>query len=90
MVWTIEFDEQAKKELKQIDKKAQKNIIDFLKTRIATEESPYRFGEALKQNLAGLWKYRVGNYRIITEIQENIVTVIVLRVGHRSKIYGGH
>ncbi|MBF0260191.1 MAG: type II toxin-antitoxin system RelE/ParE family toxin [Desulfamplus sp.] len=52
-------------------------------------EDPRRFGEALRFDLSGLWKYRVGDYRLICDIQDNTVTVLVLRVGHRREIYKG-
>lgn len=90
MVWTIEFDKAAKKELAKLDKSTADRILKFLEERIATDENPRRFGEALTENLAGLWKYRVGDYRVIVEIQDAIIIVLVLRIGHRSKVYGGH
>ena len=90
MVWTIKFDKAAKKELAKLDKSAADRILRFLEERIATDENPRRFGEALAENLAGLWKYRVGDYRVIVEIQDAVIVVLVLRVGHRSKVYGGH
>ena len=90
MVWMIEFDKAAKKELTKLDKSTADRILRFLEERIATDENPRRFGEALAENLAVLWKYRVGDYRVIVEIQDTIIVVLVLRVGHRSKVYSGH
>ena len=90
MAWTIEIDNAAKKELAKLDKSVADRILRFLEERIATDENPRRFGEALAENLAGLWKYRVGDYRVIVEIQDAIIVVLVLHVGHRSKVYGGH
>ena len=80
----------AARELLKIDRQAAKRIKTYLDERIATDEDPRRFGEALAENLAGLWKYRIGDYRVIVEIQDERVVVLVLRVGHRSKVYGGH
>ena len=90
MAWKIEFEKSAKKEIKKIDRQAQRVILRFLREKIATNENPRRFGGPLSRNLAGLWKYRIGDYRLICDIQEEKVVVLVLRVGHRSKIYGGH
>lgn len=87
MIWRIEFSESAKKELGKLDRQVQKEIRDYLRKRIGTEEDPRRFGEALLRNLSGLWKYRVGSYRVICRIEENRVTVLVLRVGHRREVY---
>lgn len=90
MAWIVEIQKSAKKELSKLDKTAAERILRFLEERIATEEDPRRFGESLAENLAGLWKYRIGDYRVIVEIQDERVVVLVLRVGHRSKVYGGH
>ena len=90
MAWKIEFAKSAKKELKAIDRQTQRNILNYLKTRIATDEDPRRFGDPLSKNLSGLWKYRVGNYRVICDIQDNILIVLVVRIGHRRRVYGGH
>ena len=89
-MWQIEYAEKATRELLKIDRQAAKKIKKYLDERIATDEDPRRFGEALAENLAGLWKYRIGDYRVIVEIQDERVVVLVLRVGHRSKVYGGH
>lgn len=90
MAWKIEFAKSAKKELKAIDRQTQCNILNYLKTRIATDEDPRRFGDPLSKNLSGLWKYRVGNYRVICDIQDNILIVLVVRIGYRRRVYGGH
>ncbi|OPX34904.1 MAG: addiction module toxin RelE [Desulfobacteraceae bacterium 4484_190.1] len=90
MAWQINITKTAKKQIEKIDSSVKKKILNYLKTRIATDEDPRRFGAPLCRDMAGLWKYRIGNYRIICEIQDQKVTVLVLRLGHRSKIYGGH
>ncbi len=90
MAWKIEFENAAKKDLKKLDRQAQKNILQYLRNRIVTDENPCRFGNPLSKNLSGLWKYRIGDYRLICEIQKEKMVVLVLRVGHRSKVYGGH
>lgn len=87
MVWTVEFSATADKQLARIDWQARRTIIDYLEKRIATEEDPMRFGDPLRKNLAGLWKYRVDDYRIICEIQEARLIVLVVRIGHRREIY---
>ncbi len=90
MTWTVEFDSAADKDFKKIDPGQKQRIIKYLKKKIATENDPRRFGDSLSRNLTGLWKYRIGDYRVICEIQEEKIVVLVLRVGHRSKVYGGH
>lgn len=90
MNWRIEYTQNALNQLKRIDKAVATRIEKYLDERIAGENNPRRFGTALKSNLAGLWKYRVGDYRIICEIQDTEIIVLVIDIGHRSKIYGGH
>ena len=87
MPWKVEFEREAEKELNRIDRQHAKRILRYMFERIAKPDDPRRFGEALKQNLSGFWKYRVGNYRIICDIQDETVTVLVVRVGHRRKVY---
>ncbi|MEG1913148.1 MAG: type II toxin-antitoxin system RelE/ParE family toxin [Cloacibacillus sp.] len=89
-MWRIEYDEKAARELAKLDGQAAKRIKRYLDERIATDADPRRFGEGLMENLAGLWKYRIGDFRVIAEIQEYKVVVLVVRIGHRSKVYGGH
>jgi mRNA interferase RelE/StbE len=90
LTWKITFEESAKKELLTLDRKAQAEIVQYLRNRIATDQDPRRFGDTLRKELAGLWKYRIGNYRVICEIQDEQITVLIIRIGHRSKVYGGH
>jgi mRNA interferase RelE/StbE len=85
--WQVEWDERALKELTKIDRQAQKDIIHHLKTRIATNESPKRFGQALVGNKAGLWRYRVKDYRLICNIEDGNLVVLVLRASYRKNVY---
>ena len=87
MAWKVEFQKDAEKELARIDRQQAKRILRYLFERIATEEDPRRFSDGLKSNLAGLWKYRIGDYRIICEIQDVVVKVVVVRIGHRRDVY---
>jgi len=86
-MWHVEFDVRAAKELDKLDPVTKKRITDFLQERIETEEDPHRFGKALTSNLAGLWRYRIGDYRIICLIQDDKLLVLALKVGHRRQIY---
>lgn len=87
MTWTVEFDDAAVKELKKLDKQAQREIIRYFRERIETEEDPRRFGKPLAKELSGLWRYRVRNYRMICNIEDGKLIVLVLRVGHRKDVY---
>lgn len=90
MIWKIEYTAEATKSLKSIDRQIAKRIQKYLNERIATEDDPRRFGEALLANLSGLWKYRIGDFRVIVEIQDEEIIVLVVKIGHRSKVYGKH
>lgn len=87
MAWKIEFDKKAKKELSDLDKSVEKRITSFLKNRISNLENPRSIGEALQGKLKNLWKYRIGNYRIICNIEDKIITIVVLRIDHRREVY---
>jgi len=90
LAWRIEITDTAKKQLTKLDHQAQVSILRYLRERIATDEDPRRYGAPLRRELANRWKYRVGPYRLICDIQNEKVLVLVLLVGHRNKIYGGH
>ena len=89
-MWAIEYSEKAARELLKIDREAARRIKRYLDERIATDEDPRRFGECLAGNLSGLWKYRIGDFRVIAEIQDERLIVLVIRVGQRSKVSGAH
>ncbi|MCD4741753.1 MAG: type II toxin-antitoxin system RelE/ParE family toxin [Desulfobacteraceae bacterium] len=87
MAWKVEFEKEAQKELKKIDPQQAKRIIKYLFERIVGNEDPYRFGEALKYDLSGLRKYRIGDYRVICHIESEKMIVLVVRIGRRKGIY---
>lgn len=87
MTWTVEFDDAAAKELRKLDKQTQQEILGYFRKRIATDEDPRRLGKPLTRDLAGLWRYRVRNYRMICNIEDDKLLVLVLRVGHRKDVY---
>jgi mRNA interferase RelE/StbE len=85
MAWKIEFAESAAKALGKLDKTMANRIIKFLKERV--EPNPKSVGEALQGNLAPLWRYRVGDYRIICDISDTTLVVTIVKIGHRKDIY---
>lgn len=86
MTWTVEFKNKASKSLQQLDKSIQIRIVDFL-NKLALQDNRRLQGKALTGQYTGLWRYRVGNYRIICNIQDNQLTILVLQLGHRKNIY---
>ncbi len=88
MAWQIEFDPDAVKELQKLDRPVQVRLIAFLRDRLALLEDPRSLGEALSgARLGSYWKYRVGDWRIVCDIQDQRIVVRVLRVGNRREVY---
>lgn len=88
MIWKIEFDEAAKKDMAKLDKQVSKRIIKFLRERIATSDDPRNIGQALKgSKLGNFWRYRVGDYRIVCDIQDHSLKILVVKVGNRGNVY---
>lgn len=86
MAWKIEFIQGVEKPFSKLPKTVQKRIATFL-DEVASLEDPRSRGKALTGSLSGLWRYRVGDYRIICRIKNDVLTVYVIDIGHRSKIY---
>ncbi|MFA5171385.1 MAG: type II toxin-antitoxin system RelE/ParE family toxin [Sulfuriferula sp.] len=87
MVWTINYADTAKVQLRKLDKPTARRIVDYLSERIAILENPRNTGKALTGPLGGLWRYRVGDFRIICEIQDNTVCILVVQIGNRREVY---
>lgn len=88
MAYEIEFDPEAVKDLKKLDRPVQQRIVAFLRERVATLDNPRQIGEALAgAKLGNYWNYRVGDWRIICDIQDRRIVVRVLRVGNRREVY---
>ena len=87
MAWTVEVSDYAEKQLRKLDKPIQKRLLDWLEDRIEGCKNPRHFGEPLRGEMAGLWRYRIGDYRVICEIQDKQLVVLALAVGHRREIY---
>jgi mRNA interferase RelE/StbE len=87
LAWTVEVSDIAEKQLRKLDRPIQKRLLDWLDDRIEGCKNPRHFGEPLRGDMAGLWRYRIGDYRIICEIQEQQLVVLALAIGHRRGIY---
>ena len=87
MAWRIEFHPEAARELKRLDRTAAARIVRTLETRIATLDDPRQLGAALKGEHAGYWRWRIGDYRVVARIEDERITILVIRVGHRREVY---
>ena len=84
--WRVEISSSAEKQIRKLDRAAQGSIIRFLRERVQAADNPRQLGKPLHGDKGGLWRYRVGDYRLICDIQDERITVLVLRVGHRKDV----
>ena len=87
MAWTIEYTQTARRELRRLDRQSARRILDYMDQRVALLDDPRRRGAALTKPLGDLWRYRVGRYRAICDIQDRVLRVLVVRVSSRDQAY---
>ena len=86
MAYKIEFEEKAFEDFSKLEGSVKKQIQKYL-DKLSTREDPRTLGEQLQENLSAYWKYRVGDYRLVAEIKDDVLIVLMLVVGHRRNIY---
>jgi len=84
LIWTVKWDDHAAKEFRKLDKSLQKDILTYLRERIAVKDDPRRFGKPLAYDKHGLWRYRVQDARLICRIYDDELLVLVVKTGHRQ------
>ena len=89
MAWTIEWDRRAARELWKLGDEARSRILGYLRKNVETDGNPRRIGKPLRGGKGSLWRYRVGDYRVICRIEDTCLIVLVVAVGHRSTVYDG-
>lgn len=88
MAWTIEFAQSAARDFKKLDPQIARRLTSYLHDRVAPLKDARTLGQALKgDELGQFWKYRVGDYRLIAEIQDQRVRILIVRIGHRRDVY---
>ena len=87
MAWKIEFDHNAAKEFKKLDKNSQILIQNYLRNKVLVASHPTGLGKALMYDLGSLWRYRVDKFRIICRIEQDSLTILVLKVAKRDQVY---
>lgn len=87
MAWTIKYADTAVRQLKKLDKPVARRILDYMDEKVATAEDPHSLGKALTGPMGGLWRFRVGDYRVVCEIHNGQLVVLVLEIGNRKEVY---
>ncbi len=87
MAWQIKFTETAKKQLSKLDRSVAKSITTYLRERVLPLENPKSLGKSLTKNFNKYWRYRVGDCRIVCDIDGEVLTIMVVRVGKRKEVY---
>ena len=87
MAWRIEYTDTARTQLRRLDRYMARRIINYMDERVAVLDAPRSVGQALTGPLGGLWRYRVGDCRVICDIQDDALRVLVVRVGRRDQVY---
>lgn len=87
MAWTIEYTDTAKKQLRKLDRQMARRILDYMDERVVQQDDPRQVAKALTGPLGGLWHYRVGDCRVICEIRDRELYVLVVRIGNRRDVY---
>ena len=87
MAWAIEFEPNALKELKKLGREPARRIVGTLEDRIATLDDPRTLGAPLTGDRAGYWRWRIGDYRVVARIEDERITILVVRLAHRREVY---
>jgi len=87
MTYHVVYEKKAIKSLSKIDKRQQNIILSWIEKNLKNTNNPRQYGKALKGSLKGYWRYRVGNYRLLADINHEEVKIIIFNIGHRKDIY---
>jgi mRNA interferase RelE/StbE len=87
LAWSVDFSRTAKKQFARIDRTWQVRILDYLESDVANLEDPRSRGKMLSGEFAGLWRFRIGDYRAICQIADSTVTILAPEIGHRRNVY---
>ena len=90
MKYKVEYSKRFQKDLNKFDRYTKKLLIGWINTHLADADNPFLYGKELKGNLKGKWRYRVGDYRIIAEIQNDNMIILLVNIGHRRNVYIVH
>lgn len=87
MRYKVEFTDRALKDLKKLDRHTASLILGWIRKNLENCENPRQHGKGLTANKSGQWRYRIGDYRLLAEIEDDKIRILILNVGHRSEVY---
>jgi len=87
MTWRVEIQEQDLDDLRRLDPQARRRILKDFRERLESSENPRQLGKPLVGDRSGFWRYRIGDYRAICHLEDQVLTVLVVEIGHRKNIY---
>ncbi len=87
MTWTVKISQRTEKAIAKLDSQAKHKIQHFINKQLPNFDNPRQTGKALQGNLKGLWRYRVGDYRLVAQLNDHELIILVLELGHRKDIY---
>ncbi|MEE3439309.1 type II toxin-antitoxin system RelE family toxin [Ruminococcus sp.] len=87
MKYTVEYTKRAIKQLKKLDKQTSALILGWIEKNLVDCDNPRQFGKGLTANRKGEWRYRIGDYRLVADIQDDKIVILILNIGHRRDIY---
>jgi mRNA interferase RelE/StbE len=87
LAWTIEYDEAAVEDLRRLDRQVQREILNYMEKRIAPAGDPRSFGKPLRHSKFGLWRFRLRDYVVLCQLKQSRLVVLLIAIGHRSKVY---
>lgn len=87
MAWIIEYTQTAASQIGKLDRQIARRILDYMDDKIASLDDPRMRGKALTGPLGELWRYRIGDYRVVCAIQDNLLRILVVEAGHRKQVY---
>ena len=87
LVYKVEYSQEARKQFKKLDKQIASSLFKWIEQRLVNCENPRLWGKALTGSHNEKWRYRIGDYRVLCLIKDNVVTIEVLSIGHRKEVY---
>ena len=87
MKYTVEYTKRAIKQLKKLDKQTSALLLGWIEKNLVDCDNPRQFGKGLTDNRKGEWRYRIGDYRLVADIQDDKIVILILNIGHRRDIY---